>query len=299
MKLAVIAGIAPSLVAVASAEVVLINPSADTTLHEAFPANNFGGNDFLVAGTSAYIVPSGNLARTRSLIRFDLAGRLPATANITRARLTVSVTHAPSEIGSTFALSRLFGDPSSPNWDEGSGSTPSGQTALNGEVTWRAWRLPFSLWQEAGALGPNDVAQTPSATTSINQTGAYTFESLNLVADAQGWLTAPSNNFGWVLWGQSADARSGRRFASREAESGKPVLELTYNTMPPELRIIYIGIGNGLVTLNWTGGRAPFRLERRSGIEAPPEILPAQINGNTTSIPVSGEKTFYRIVGSP
>lgn len=293
MKNAVSAAVAALLAASSHAEVVTINPSGDATLHEAFPNNNVGANDFIVAGTSGFALPTTQLARTRALIKFDLAGRVPAGATITRARVTVTVVTAPSQTGSMFSLSKALAP-----WTEGRGVGPSGQSAQIDEVTWNSRVAGSSSWQVAGALGASDVAQTESATAPINQVGSYTFESAGLISDIQSWLAAPANNFGWVLWGQSAAARSGRQFASREADIGRPVLEITYTAAPPELRITSIAVANGQATLTWTGGRAPFRIERRAAIDALPEVLPAEIAENTASIPLSGMQSFYRIVGS-
>lgn len=293
MKLAISLAAAAVLTSIARAEVVTINPSADATLHEAFPDNNVGANDFIVAGTSGHALPNTQLARTRALIKFDLAGRVPAGATITRVRVTVTVVFASSATGSIFALSKARG-----SWTEGRGIGPGGQSAQVAEVTWTSRVAGSSNWQVAGALGANDVAQTESATTPVNSPGSYTFESAGLIADVQSWLAAPADNFGWVLWGQSATAQTGRQFASREADAGKPILEITYTVPPAELRITGFSISDGQFNLTWTGGRAPFRIERRSSADATPEVLPTEIAGNTASIPLSGAQSFYRIVGA-
>ena len=83
MKLALSATAAALLVASSIADVVTINPSADATLHEAHFERNTGANDFIGAGTSGNLLPNREFSRTRALIKFDLAGRIPAGATIT------------------------------------------------------------------------------------------------------------------------------------------------------------------------------------------------------------------------
>src|SRR5437762_5783027 len=109
------------------AETVVLTPVADTTLHQKFPTNNVGGHFDVSAGG----VGSGE--RTRALIRFDLTGKIPSSATITSATLTVRVTRQPSSGGanSTFELRRMHR-----SWSEGNKTSPSGEAATDGETTW-------------------------------------------------------------------------------------------------------------------------------------------------------------------
>jgi len=56
----------------AQAETAVFYPVADTTLFEHEPGNNLGAETTLAAGTTAGI--SGAPARSRALIKFDVAG---------------------------------------------------------------------------------------------------------------------------------------------------------------------------------------------------------------------------------
>ena len=73
-----------------------------------------------------------------------------------------------------------------------------------------------------------------SATRAVAGAGAYNFASTgNLVADVQNWLNAPAGNFGWLLESQSeSTGKTARRFASREAASGRPTLVIDFTPVP-------------------------------------------------------------------
>jgi len=64
--------------------------------------------------------------------------------------------------------------------------------------------------------------------------GAYTFTSTaNLVGDVQGWLNNPASNFGWILMSESENSPTSiRRFASRDAVSGAPLLTINFTPVP-------------------------------------------------------------------
>src|SRR2546426_11165996 len=92
------------------ADSVMLQPSADTSLFEDAPTNNLGGLDMLVTGTTAIGF------RSRALIKFDIAGHLPANATVTNALLRLTVVRTPSSGGkdSIFRLYRVV-----QGWEEG------------------------------------------------------------------------------------------------------------------------------------------------------------------------------------
>ncbi|NIP96626.1 MAG: hypothetical protein GWO24_25605, partial [Akkermansiaceae bacterium] len=113
------------------AEVVTLNPVADTCLFEFDPDFNFGRQRDLPGGTLGLM---GNSSRCRVLYKFDLAA-VPAGATIESARLTLAIT-SQLPVGrqvSDFALSRVLVD-----WGEGDGfgERPGGREALPAEATW-------------------------------------------------------------------------------------------------------------------------------------------------------------------
>ncbi|RMF61868.1 MAG: T9SS C-terminal target domain-containing protein, partial [Bacteroidetes bacterium] len=73
-----------------------------------------------------------------------------------------------------------------------------------------------------------DFDDTPSASTTVDGPGTYTWSSTNMVGDVQDWLERPEENFGWILLGEELVSRSARRFDSRES-STPPTLTITYS----------------------------------------------------------------------
>jgi hypothetical protein len=63
-----------------------LSSSADTTLSENWPSNNFGGMSFVNAGTTQ------NLTRNRGLYKFDVAGVIPAGSLIRTVSLVLENT---------------------------------------------------------------------------------------------------------------------------------------------------------------------------------------------------------------
>src|SRR6266404_3180413 len=114
------------------AETITLTPVADTSLLEAFPTNNFGGNEYFNSGTTQ------NYTANRGLLKFDLAAALPPNAKITAVTLTLEVVRTPvdGDNPSTFRLHRLLRD-----WGEGNkrGHPPQqsglGQPATTNEAT--------------------------------------------------------------------------------------------------------------------------------------------------------------------
>src|SRR6266404_1572707 len=216
----------------AHADSVILQPSADTSLFEAFPNNNLGANENMVAGAN------GSLLRGRAVFRFDIAGSIPSNAIIQSVSLTLTVVIVPSDGGqaSTFDLRRLLVD-----WVEGAGTNNAGTAANPGEATWNARLYPSSLWTVPGGSISNDFSEVVSASLLLPDVGTYTFNSTsNLVSDVQTWLQNPARNFGWILMSESEDvAFTVRRIGTRESITNAPLLNVDF-TLPtaPTLQII-------------------------------------------------------------
>lgn len=204
----------------ASAETMSLTPVADTTLQSALPNNNLGdGTSFQAGGRR-----QGGVAR--ALLRFDIAGSLPAGATVNSASLTVNVVGVPSgAVNSVFDLHRLQA-----GWGEGNGSDHGGSAGGAGQATWNNRLGSGTPWTSAGG----DFSATVSASRAIAGFGAYTFSSTgNLVADVQNWLNSPAGNFGWLLQSQSEiTPTSIRRFASRDDAVNRPLLTIQYTVVP-------------------------------------------------------------------
>src|SRR4051812_34606735 len=82
------------------AATITLAPVADTTLFELFPTNNLGGEHTFISGVTA------NAHVTGGLLRFDIAGTLPANATIQSASLNLTVIAAIATEPSSFTLHR-------------------------------------------------------------------------------------------------------------------------------------------------------------------------------------------------
>ena len=196
---------------------LVLTPVADTGLSQFGPAVNFGGEIDFVAGAQG---PSANNAINRGLVRFDFSS-LPAEATILSAQLALSVHQSPLNAPSaSFSLHRALVD-----WDE-----------MN--ATWLE-RQPDTAWNDVGAGGAADAADTVSAAQMIGGISDYTFgPAPGLVADVQFWLSHPTDNRGWLVRTDDESLpRSARRFSSRETALGTPPRLTIEYTTPEPLRI--------------------------------------------------------------
>jgi hypothetical protein len=203
------------------AATVTLMPIADTSIYSDQPSNSNGGGPEFYAGNNARGQPR------RALMRFDVAGSVPAGATINSASLQLFLATTASG-PSNVSLSRVTS-----SWGEGKSSGQGdGAPATGGDATWvfRAYNTTF--WGVAGG----DFASTVSASTMVNAAGQpYTFASTpKLVSDVQGWLSAPAGNFGWILIGNESATKIAKGFASREntIASRRPALTITYTPVP-------------------------------------------------------------------
>jgi len=234
-------------VGLSGAETAYLFPSADTSIMEAFPINNFGGNEFFNAGTTQ------NYTTNRGLLKFDVAGTLPRNAKIIAATLTVEVVGTPvdGDTPSSFGLHRMLRD-----WGEGdkAGHPPQqsflGQPAAVGEATFfdRAAFTTNSWHYPGAAAGVDYVAEFSSDTFVYGENfSPYMFDSTpQLVSDVQQWLSG--SNFGWMLISRAETNNfTARRFASREDPYRVPILAVDY-FIP---RIDGVTVQNGVVAITF------------------------------------------------
>src|SRR5262245_41223057 len=116
------------------AATVDINPSKDNTLYKSsfnIEASN-GAGAYLVTGDTALPPPYGD--PRRAVIKFDVAGHLPAGSMITHVSLTLTMSKTISGPQAT-SLHRLLAD-----WGEGTsvaaGPEGGGGTPTTGDATW-------------------------------------------------------------------------------------------------------------------------------------------------------------------
>jgi hypothetical protein len=226
----------------AHADTVTLSPVADTTLFEHDPNNNLGADPTVAAGTTAGV--NGPAARSRALLKFDVAASIPTNATITSASLTIKVTKtpSPSRVDSIFDLRRVL-----QSWNEGKKSGDTGSTAAAGETTWRARSHSSTpanaiLWTSPGGGTNTDFSAVVSASTMVRGLGSYTFASApELVADVQAWLQDTNANQGWIVISQlERTPRTARRIGARERPAGdRPRLAVEFTipttTNPPQL----------------------------------------------------------------
>jgi hypothetical protein len=165
----------------------------------------------------------------RALLRFDVAGALPAHAIIEWVSLNLYLNPSNST-PRTVRLHRVLAA-----WGEGASysSGGGGAPALPGDVTWlyRSWDT--NTWVRAGGMF---VARV-SAAREVASSGFYTWTSTDqLAADVSLWAAAPDRNFGWILIGDETTSQSVKSFASREEPDPelRPILEITFRTLPAD-----------------------------------------------------------------
>lgn len=200
-----------------AAEQAILQPVADAAIYSENGNNGDGGGQFFFAGKNS----SGNLRR--SVLRFDIAGTVPAGSEITAVtfQLTAANTQGTGNPATLHPLTEA--------WNEGStdatGAEGSGAAAAIGDTTWTSRNFNSVGWTTAGGSFNGSVSDT----ISITGAGAYTWPtSASLVSTVQDWLDTPANNFGWILVGDETTAgATAKQFSSRTGTT-PPLLTVTY-----------------------------------------------------------------------
>lgn len=205
----------------AAAELVVLRAAADTTLFFAAPGSNLGSSDSMAVGST------GHDQAGRGLLRFDVAGALPAGVTVTGASLEFVITRSPpTAVGSAFELHRMLGP-----WSEGRGTGSLGEAARAGESTWNHRVHPEVPWAAPGGEPGTDFSASPSGRVDVAGDGRYTISGSGLVADVTAWLAAPASNHGWLLKSdKEAEAFTARRVGTRESAAAVATLTLEFGT---------------------------------------------------------------------
>ena len=230
-----------------------INEGVPNTEGQNLPNNSNGAGPGLFAGGNGAEAPH------RGLIAFDVAGNVPAGSVITDVQMTLYlgiVAGSGGEPGQgdqtprTISLFHLMAD-----WGEGTtgststtiGGTGQGFPANSGDATWNARFFPTTLWTTPGG----DYRSMPSANLAVGSQffAPQTWHSTPaLVADVQGWLDAPSSNFGWILINADEnDRQTHRGFFTKESldPAMHPQLEISYLAPVPVPAAVWL-FGSGL-----------------------------------------------------
>lgn len=230
-----------------TADVIQLNPVADTFIIDNFPTNNAGRSEGFTVGRDND--GTGNIRR--GLIRFDLS-TVPPGSTVTSAILELTVKNVPSNgIDTEFSILRLLRD-----WGEGDklafrpGSGFRGEPATAGESSWNANLTGTENWSTPGAL--DDAAPTPSASTFVAGLGSYTWTNAGVQADVQRWVDQPHTNFGWlIVCEDELTPKTARLFGSRE---------FTPNPEPPVLTVGFVASPQVRLSepMAWAGSNFQF-----------------------------------------
>ena len=160
----------------------------------------------------------------RGLLRFDVAGALPANAVIDGIVLRLYQNSSNPEPG-TVTLHRVLDD-----WGEGKSSKTGGRgaPAEPDDATWLHTFYDHRHWSHPGGHYIPDV----NTTAVVNDKNLYIWKSTDsLVNDVRLWLHEAKRNYGWLLMGDENTRGSVKRFASREAADSNqhPMLTIEYH----------------------------------------------------------------------
>ena len=199
---------------------VLLTPIRDGTIYESGVTANGAGN--LVVGRTA------TCSIRRALLRFDVAGAVPAGATIQDVTFTLPVIGGsttlviPNVVPIEFR--RILQD-----WGEGTtvpGQLGQGAPPTTGAATWLHRFYPSASWSTPGG----DFA-APSGSLALSTSGdasASAFTAPGLLVDVQQWLDQPATNFGYGLLPTAANCQFTRVLCSRECAGVQPTLAITW-----------------------------------------------------------------------
>ena len=216
----------------AMADTLIVEPDRDNTLFEDSQGrySNGAGQYLFIGRTGGQngIPPS----LRRALVRFDLSS-IPVGSQITSASLQMTINKVPPQAGGgTASLHKVESD-----WGETTTNAPGpegqGAAAEPGDATWLHTFFNTDFWNTAGG----DYAATASQTAgmqSVPQTITFA-TAAGMVADVEGWVNTPADNFGWVVLGDEGSVENARRLLSRENSdaAGRPILTIEYTPAPP------------------------------------------------------------------
>lgn len=192
-------------------------PTKDTTIYQEGDLSNGGGSRFIIGADSTQ-------SPRRALLQFDFS-TIPSGAVITNVSLRLDCIAVSMLAGPRSAnLHRL-----TQNWGEGIAVAPGNQTggapANNGDATWTNALLGSVTWLTPGG----DFVGAPSATVNVDDVGAYTWSSEQMLTDVKTWTTNVTANQGWILIGDEGTTNTIKIFASRSS-TNTPVLTVGFST---------------------------------------------------------------------
>jgi hypothetical protein len=254
---AIAAGLGMALGSRAAADFVTLFPSKDNTLVQVQQGStqlSNGLGDIFTGRTNQDGQAPATISIRRGLIRFDIAGSVPAGATITGVSLTMWDVRGLNGSQSV-NLHRVLSD-----WGQGTSffNGGVGGPATQDDATW------FSRFFDAAdppqspgwATPGGDFAPAVSASTIITEHAsdnelAFSWAGSTgslMVADVQSWLDDPSGNFGWLIRGNEAAGQTAKRFRSGEgAAQFRPTLQVTFTAVPEPGAMTLAAIGGALM----------------------------------------------------
>lgn len=219
-----IAVLALAVIAPAQNQTVLVPAAKDNTLFQnPFGAISNGAGPGMFAGNTA----TGSMRR--ALVAFDIAGAIPAGATIRSAELRLEMDMTASG-PIPISLHTVLQD-----WGEGTSVAGGGGGFMQGggngtaatvnDATWNHAFFPTTTWASQGG----DFNPAASATTTVDQSGQYTWSGGQLISDVQAWLNTPASNFGWLINAPGVGLPEAKRFRTKEHPDviTRPLLVLT------------------------------------------------------------------------
>ena len=198
---------------------VLVSPQKDNTLYED-PVGQLSNG----AGIYLFTGLTGVNGLRRGLIAFDLTA-IPTNATVMDATLSMFLSTPHSQtVTINISLNKALHA-----WGEGASDAgdPGGmgaQAEVN-DATWLHSFFDTVFWTTPGG----DFSPTISATTPVSTVNmTYIWSGSGLIADVQGWVSNPANNFGWVILANEIDMGTAQRLNTRENSNNPPQLTVTY-----------------------------------------------------------------------
>jgi hypothetical protein len=218
------ASLTRALTIVPASESVTMESVADTSVYSlntgASSGTSNGANPQMVCGraynpNSPPTIPAVDNGLRRALVRFNVAGNVPAGSTVLSANLQMACTYDPllptgAQAVSLHRLTRV--------WSEGTTNLGIGLggPAAGGDATWASATSSGTVvnWTTAGG----DFVGSASASATVNAAGTYTWPTnATMVSNVQGWLTTPAQNAGWIVRANEAvNQRSAKVFGTRE-----------------------------------------------------------------------------------
>ena len=200
---------------------VELQPDRDNTLYEDTNGQlSNGAGQFIFAGMT------NQPKIRRGALNFDVSGSgIPTGSTIDSATLTLNMSRTAGG-AATVSLHRFTA-----TWGEAGSIAPGaegeGTAPQTGDVTWIHTFFNSGQWTNPGG----DFVSAPTASTTVQGTGFYSWTSAAMVSDIQGWLDNPADNFGWILIGDESTPVTTKRFDSRQNDvsQNRPKLTVFYS----------------------------------------------------------------------